>query len=91
MSACPRTWIGKLDTDHRGDPIVDGWPVDLTPYVGRRVSIIVQELPPDPESYEAIAQSFERRNCHPGKAPTEPGTHSVGRPGPAGAGTDGST
>lgn len=55
-----RTWIGRLDTDEWNDPIVDGFPVDLTPFVGKRVEIIVRELPPDLESYENLVKSFER-------------------------------
>ena len=55
-----RTWVGRLDTDEWNDPIVDGFPVDLSPFMGKRVEIIVRELGDDSESYENLAKSFER-------------------------------
>lgn len=60
MSA-EREWVGKLETDHWDRPIVDGWAVDLSAYVGRRVRILIQDVGADPESYEAIARSFDKR------------------------------
>lgn len=54
-----RTFIGRLDTDEWNDPIVDGVPVDLTAFVGKRVEIVVRELPPDLESYENLAKAFD--------------------------------
>lgn len=53
-------WTGRLDTDEWNDLIVDGFPVDLTPFVGKRIEIIVRELGDDPESYENLAKSFDR-------------------------------
>ncbi len=92
-----RVWIGKLETDDWNDPIVDGWPVDLSEFVGRRVEIIVREIGADPESYEVLARrhagepeaqdQFTSSSETPvGKAPAETGTHSVSRPAPAEAG-----
>jgi hypothetical protein len=49
-------WLGRLDTDHWDRWIVDGWPVDLSVYMGRRVEIYIRELPPDPDSYEQLAR-----------------------------------
>lgn len=54
-----RAWVGRLDTDEWNDPIVDGFPVDFSEFIGKRVEIIVRELPPDLESYENLARSFE--------------------------------
>lgn len=41
-----RAWVGRLETDDWNDPIVDGWLVDLSEFVGK--------------SYEAIAQASGR-------------------------------
>lgn len=54
-----KEYLGKLDTDEWADPIVDGWPVDMTPFVGKRVRILIEEVGEDPESYENLAKSFE--------------------------------
>ncbi len=54
-------YVRRLDTDEWNDPIIDGFPVDFSPFVGKRVEILIRELSPDSESYEAIAQSFERK------------------------------
>lgn len=54
-----KEWVGKLDTDDWSDPIVDGWPVDFSEYVGKRVRILIEEVGDDPESYENLAKSFE--------------------------------
>lgn len=51
-----REWIGILDTDDWGDPIVDGWPVDLSEFVGKRVVLQIREVGEDPKSYEALAR-----------------------------------
>ena len=72
-----RAWVGRLDTDEWNDPIVNGFPVDLSEFVGKRVEIVVRELSADPESYEALARSFERA---PVTTPATEGTHSVSRP-----------
>ena len=55
-----RTWIGKLDEDDWSDPIVDGFPLDLRTFYGKRVEIVIREVGDDPESYENLAKSFER-------------------------------
>jgi hypothetical protein len=55
-----RVWIGKLDIDDWSDPIIDGFPLDLRAFYGKRVEILVRELGDDPESYENLAKSFDR-------------------------------
>ena len=50
---------GRLDTDHWDRPIVDGWPVLIDQFVGKRVRIVIEEVEDDPESYENLAKSFE--------------------------------
>lgn len=88
-----RIWTGKLETDHWDRPIVDGWPVELAPYVGQRVEIIIRVVGDDPESYEALAkrhagevdvpQYVSSVEAAAGTAPATESTHSVSRLSPA--------
>lgn len=60
-----RAWTGRLDTDHWDRWIVDGWPVDLSAYVGKRVEIVIREIGADPESYEALARRSAGEGIEP--------------------------